>query len=184
VIDWLNANLFNKFYRKRFHGILEASIQKQASSFYEYRILTYSDIPSLNLLLKKLEPSQLTYFEPHEFDLKSLENIFHNPSFFRMGVFFNNQLVGYFFLRCFANKKCFVGRLVDKNHRGKGIGKAMNEIMYNTAWNAGFRCFATISKNNELVMNAHAKNPNMVVRKELDDNYLLVEFLKEKSIIP
>jgi hypothetical protein len=97
-----------------------------------------------------------------------------------MGVFFNDQLVGYFFLRCFINKKCFVGRLVDRNHRGKGIGKTMNDILYHTAWDAGFRCFATVSKNNELVMKAHSQNKHLKVLKEMKDNHLLVEFVEKR----
>lgn len=96
-----------------------------------------------------------------------------------MGVFDKKRLVGYFFLRCFWNRKCFVGRLIDEPYEGKGIGRVMNHIMYNIGWNAGFRVLSTISKKNHLVMKSHANNPSMVVLKELDNDYLLVEFVKK-----
>ena len=95
-----------------------------------------------------------------------------------MGAFDKERLAGYFFLRFFASKKCFVGRIIDKPYRGKGIGNIMNHIMYQTAWRMGFRCLSTISKNNHAVIRAHAKNTSMVVLKELQNDYLLVEFVK------
>ena len=98
-----------------------------------------------------------------------------------MGTFADQKMVGYFFLRFFANRKCFVGRLIDKEYRGKGIGYEMNKIMYNTAWEMGFRCLSTISKNNKSVMGAHAKNSAMIVLKELQNDYLLVEFIDKKK---
>ena len=55
----------------------------------------------------------------------------------------------------------------------------MNFIMYETAWRMGFRCLSTISRNNIAVMRAHAKNPTMVVLKELSNDYLLVEFVRK-----
>jgi len=98
-----------------------------------------------------------------------------------MGAFANERLIGYFFLRFFANRKCFVGRLIDADSRGKGIGQIMNNIMYETAWRLGFRCLSTISNNNKAVIGAHAKNPAMVVLKELPNEYLLVEFVRTKQ---
>ncbi len=97
-----------------------------------------------------------------------------------MMAFKDDELVGYFFLRFFMNRKCFVGRLIDKSYRGQGIGLVMNDIMYETAWSMNFRCLSTISKNNIAVMKAHSKNPSAKIIKELQDNYLLVEFVKKK----
>ena len=71
-----------------------------------------------------------------------------------------------------------MGRLIDTNYRGKGIGEVMNSIMYDTAWKMHFRCLSTISRNNTAVMRAHAKNGHVVILKELRDDYLLVEFVE------
>ncbi len=99
-----------------------------------------------------------------------------------MGAFNQDKIVGYFFLRFFPNKQCFVGRLIDKEYRGQGIGTVMNNIMYETAWRMKFRCLSTISKNNIAVIRAHAKNPNMNVIKELQNDYLLVEFVRSQRL--
>jgi hypothetical protein len=96
-----------------------------------------------------------------------------------MGAFASDELVGYFFLRFFFNKKCFVGRLVDYKYRRKRIGEGMNHIMYGIAWQMGFRCLSTISVNNSNVMVAHARNPNMVILKHLRNNFILVEFKRD-----
>ena len=93
-----------------------------------------------------------------------------------MGVFKDNEIAGYFFLRCFWNRKCFVGRLIDESHEGQGIGRVMNSIMYNSAWKSNFRCLSTISKNNFSVMRSHANNKTMKILRELENDYLLVEF--------
>ena len=31
------------------------------------------------------------------------------------------EIIGYAFLRCFMNGKCFLGKMVDVNHQGKGV---------------------------------------------------------------
>ena len=98
-----------------------------------------------------------------------------------MYAFDGDRLAGYFFLRFFANRKCFVGRILDREYRGKGIGNEMNRIMYRTAWSMGFRCLSTMSKNNRAVMKAHSRNSTMVVLKELQSEYILVEFVNPET---
>ncbi len=145
-----------------------------------YRRLTPVDITSLHHLLVSQQPEDMKYFNPHGIDPQSLDAQIRKPAFLMMGAFDGNKLAGYFFLRFFANRKCFVGRLIDKDYRGKGMGSAMNFIMYEISWRLGFRCLSTISRNNTAVMRAHAKNPTMVVLKELQNDYLLVEFVRKK----
>jgi hypothetical protein len=71
-----------------------------------------------------------------------------------------------------------VGRLIDEPYEGKGIGRVMNSIMYNAGWSSGFRVLSTISRNNHWVMKSHANNSTMVILKELDNDFLFVEFKK------
>jgi hypothetical protein len=146
---------------------------------FSYRRLDLSDADSLHELIKAQEVSDLEYFRPHAFDLIAVKRQFKNRSFLMMGAFDGEKMAGYFFLRFFANRKCFVGRLIDKDYRGKGIGSVMNSIMYETSWCMDFRCLSTISRNNTAVMRAHAKNPAMIVLKELQNDYMLVEFVRE-----
>lgn len=166
-------------HRSRLEKVLHGVFKEVAESPYTSRKLVRSDLSLLHELLNSQNEGDLDYFKPHGFDLRSLIRQLDNPSFLMMGTFENHKLIGYFFLRFFANRKCFVGRLIDKHYRGKGIGSVMNNIMYEIAWRMGFRCLSTISRNNRLVMRAHAGNTNMVVVKELGDGYMLVEFVRE-----
>ena len=178
IIEWGNGILFSLLYRSRLEKVLSGVFEEVTESRYNFRKLAQADINGLHLLLNSRDEGDLDYFKPHRFDIKSLERQLKIPSFLMMGAFDGEKMAGYFFLRFFANKKCFVGRLTDKDYRGKGIGRTMNRIMYETAWRMGFRCLSTISRNNTLVMKAHAENRNMVVLKELAGDYMLVEFVR------
>jgi RimJ/RimL family protein N-acetyltransferase len=178
IIEWGNGIIFSLFFKSEMEKVLPMVFKELAAPPFSYRRLDLSDADSLHELIQAQEVSDLEYFRPHGFDLIAVKRQFKNRSFLMMGAFDGGKMAGYFFLRFFANRKCFVGRLIDKDYRGKGIGPVMNSIMYETAWRMGFRCLSTISRNNTAVMRAHAKNKKMVVLKELQNNYLLVEFVR------
>jgi RimJ/RimL family protein N-acetyltransferase len=178
LIEKVNAALFILLYKRTLDTILLKVLKENTQPPWLFRQLYYQDSQSLYTLIKSQRESDLKYFKPHGFDQKSIKKQFGINSFLMMGVFDNEELIGYFFLRFFTNKKCFVGRLIDENYRGKGIGLKMNTIMYETAWRLGFRCLSTISRNNKAIIKAHSRNTAMVVLKELQNNYLLVEFVK------
>ncbi|TLX75674.1 GNAT family N-acetyltransferase [Labilibacter sediminis] len=178
IIEHVNRFFFSILYKKSLNNVLPKIIEEYNEKPWKVRRLMPSDIQFLFNLINAQKPSDLKYFSPHGFDLNSLAKQFKNSSFLMMGVFDEENLVGYFFLRMFVNKKCFVGRLIDVNYRGKGIGLIMNQVMYKTAWGMGFRCLSTISKNNKAVVKAHEKNSSMVILKELQNDYLLIEFVK------
>jgi hypothetical protein len=182
VIEKGNGLLFILFYKKRMEKVLPAVFNESFEPPFYYKRLDSKDASLLYDLINSQESSDLAYFHPHGFDQDSITQQFGNSSFLMMGAFDRNIMVGYFFLRFFTNKKCFVGRLIDKDYRGKGIGHVMNTIMYETAWRMGFRCLSTISRNNSLVMRAHSRNPKMKVLKDLPNNYLLVEFVRKREL--
>lgn len=182
IIEWGNGVVFSLMYRSRLEEVLKGVFDEVAESPYTFRKLVQADLPGLHQLLNSQDEGDLDYFKPHGFDMTSLERQIDIPSFLMMGAFYGEKMTGYFFLRFFANKKCFVGRLTVKNYRGKGIGRVMNRIMYETAWRMGFRCLSTISRNNTLVIKAHEGNSNMVVLKELAGDYMLVEFVRGDSV--
>jgi hypothetical protein len=179
IIDWGNGILFRCLYKSKKQDVLRGVLSRVENTSLTYRELGPSDIQLLKGLIESQPPDDLTYFSPHDFDLEALHAQIKKPAFLMMGAFDEENIVGYFFLRFFANQKCFVGRLIDRDNRGQGIGSVMNTIMYETAWNMGFKCLSTISRNNKAVMGAHAKNPTMLILKELQNDYLLVEFVKK-----
>jgi hypothetical protein len=176
IIENINSLLFSFLHRKKVYRNANARIALR-NDIFTCKILGNSDLVKLQNLINTQHEKDLTYFKPHGFDIKSLRRLNADPAFLMMGVFEKDKLVGYFFLRCFWNRKCFVGRLIDYKYRGKGIGWIMNNIMYNVAWDSGFRCLSTISRNNSAVMTAHSRNPAMIILKELQNDYLLVEFV-------
>lgn len=181
IIDSFNSLLFRIMFKRKQDSVLTVVMSEAASGPYVYRKLEFKDIIPLYELIAEQPTTDLTYFKPHKFDLHSLEKQIKKSAFLMMGAFDEGKIVGYFFLRFFINKKCFVGRLIDKKYRGKGIGMVMNFIMYETSWRMGFRCLSTISRNNKAIIHAHSKNPSMVILKDLQNEYMLVEFVKTNS---
>ena len=180
-IDWLNTRLYVLLHRKRMAAAVHGAFSEFRLDGFEYRPLTPNDMGQLEDLLERQGTERLRYFQPHRFDLASLLKMQRNPAFLMFGAFRDEVLVGYFFLRCFWNRKCFVGRLIDKESEGNGIGRVMNQIMYHTAWRSGFRCMTTISRDNKLIMRSHANNPHARFVGPLDNGYILVEFVPEAS---
>ena len=181
LIDWLNARLFRMLHKKSMAKEVDRAFLEFRLNGLQYRSLATGDLPALVKLLNAQGQERLRYFQPHGFDLESLTKMHRNPAFLMFGVFRDNILVGYFFLRCFWNRKCFVGRLIDHAHEGQGIGRVMNQIMYHIAWRSGFRCMTTISRDNQFIMRAHANNPHARVLGPLANGYLLVEFIPQAT---
>lgn len=181
IIEWVNGFIFSIFFRSRLEKVISGVFNDSPESSFSFRKLELSDAVSLQNLIDDQEASDLEYFRPHGFDARSINKQYRNHSFLMMGVFNDEKMIGYFFLRFFVNRKCFVGRLIDKKYRGQGIGLIMNYIMYETSWQMGFRCLSTISRNNKFVMKAHTKNPSMKVLKELQNDYLLIEFIRRDA---
>ncbi len=178
IIEYLNGVLFGVLFAKRFGRILDGELKNACTNQYSYHLLSPNDVDALQVFLTQQPEDQTRFFKPHAFDKTTLSRLLHNPSFIMMGIFTqHHQIVGYFFLRCFVNKKCFIGRIVDANFQRQGLAKSMSNIMYRTAWLNGFQCLTTISKHNRAIFDLHQKEKNIQVLKELPDHYLLVEML-------
>lgn len=174
----MHSRLFGIFYTRKLKNSLQHQLNGITDKETSFRFLTQSDVPDLRLLLNTLEPELRSYFEAHDFTHQAIKKQLKNNAFIMLGAIKENRLIGYFFLRAGINKKCFVGRLLHKDFRNKGIGTIMTQILHQAAWQSGFRVFATLSPNNTLVIHSHKKNTNMKLLKELPDNYWLVEFVK------
>jgi len=143
VIDWSNGLLFSILFKARMERVVGNILETNQNENFVYRRINTSDLSSLYEMLNSQDEHDFDYFKPHKFDIHSLEKQLKAKSFLMMGVFDNGEIIGYFFLRFLILKKCFVGRIIDKRYRGKGIGQVMNMILYKIAWGMSFRCFST-----------------------------------------
>ncbi len=176
LVDWLNSRLYELLHRKRMSFQVDFAFSSFGLDGFEFRPLVATDLQALEALLVRQGDERLRYFQPHGFDQASLKKMYRNPAFLMFGVFAENDVVGYFFLRCFWNRRCFVGRLIDQPCEGQGIGRVMNQIMYQIAWRSDFRCMTTVSKENQQVIRSHRNNPHARIIGELSKGYLWVEF--------
>ena len=180
-VELLNSLLFRAFHGDRLRKAAAVCLEECQLGGYTFRLLGAGDAPLLSGFLNRQDEARVRYFRAHEFDQRSVERVLAAPAFLAFGVFADGELVGYFFLRCFWNRKCFVGRIIDDNHEGRGIGRVMNQVMYHAAWRSGFRCMTTISRNNKSIMRAHRGNPHARVVKDLANDYILVEFVEHSA---
>jgi len=176
-IEALNGLLFRLLHARRMRRVLKQVLGDVTHPHFSVRGLAAEDLAALEALLRRQGEARTRHFQPHGFEAASLRRAVSNPAFLMFGVFDGAKLVGYFFLRCFWNRKCFVGRLIDEPYERRGIGPLMNEVMYQTAWQSGFRCMTTISKHNKSIMRAHSKNPFAKTIAELPNDYLMLEFV-------
>lgn len=181
LVAFVNSLLFSILHKTRFQKATNMVIKEHALQGFVFREIGKGDLPELEWLLASQSPQRVAFFKPHDFHARALLKAYNDPAFLMMGVFDGSRMAGYFFLRCFWNRKCFVGRLIDEPFEGKGIGRVMNDIMYHISWEAEFHCLSTISKNNRPVMRSHAKNPHLKILSELPNDYLLVEFVPSLS---
>lgn len=122
------------------------------------------------------------YFRPHAFDEITLRKLQKRKSFLMFCVRNpEKRIVGYFFLRCFFIGKAFLGKMVDENSQGKGIGTMMCLCAMDIANMIDVRMFETISKENIPSLRSTQKVLNVRIVEELQNGYLYIEDLGRKN---
>lgn len=179
VIEWCNAFVFALTHGnalRKIPGILE-----ECSGQFTLRVAAPADAAPLAAFFAEQPEDAFKFFKPHAFDEKTLLKIIRNKAFLTFLVLDGEKIVGYFFLRCFVNGKCFKGYMVADAYRGRGIAKlegiAMNKV--NEAF--GLRMFGSISPENSASM-AAAKSVNEVkILETLENGDYYVEFLPKAA---
>lgn len=178
IAEQTNSLMFGALHRNQLYRLND--ILLNISSEYIFRIANERDINKLINFFQEQPEDAFTFFKPHNFDYKSIKKIIKNKAFLTFIVTKDDKIVGYFFLRCFINGKCFRGKIVHKNWQGKGIAKLMGVAMTKVAEYLDLRMFGSISPENYASM-ASAKASNEIkVHKTLDNGYYYIEFLPKK----
>lgn len=201
MVEWGNATAFSLMKGNAMKKI--PSVLKECSEKYEIRLASEKDVDGLVKFFAKQPEEAFTFFKPHEFDAKAVKKVVKNKAFLTFVVLsndndddtlryddpfinhkpssINHHIVGYFFLRCFVNGKAFRGKMVDKDHQGRGIAKLMGVAMTKVATTLGVRMFGSISPENYASL-ASAKASNEVkIHKTLENGYYYIEFLPKEE---
>lgn len=184
LVEWANARVVGIHYGTKLRRSADEALEAKHQDGYRFVLLSSDDAAQLSGFLQAQPRERMRYFNPHAFDERGCKRALANPALRAFGIYSTHEdaddkLVGYFFLRCFANRRSFVGRILDASVDGQGLGRLMNQVLYHTAWEAGFRVMTTVSRHNEMVMRSHRNNPHAKLLRELPNEYLLVEFLPE-----
>ncbi len=173
IVEYVNEKLFLLRYGNRMKKI-QACLEKYQEE-YHIKVATLKDIQPMVEFFAKQPEESYTYFQPHEFDEKSIKRLVNNKAYLIFLVYDEKDLVGYYFLRCFFIGKCFLGKIVDFEHQGKGIGKMMCLSAMDVASFLQMRMFETISKENISSLNSTQKVLDTKLVKEMDNNYIYIE---------
>lgn len=166
-IETLNANLcgLRIGQRERLQDVLADGI----------RIADINDACKLAEFFTRQPKESYKWFRPHAFDEGTLRGLLKRESYIIYVQEEDGEIIGYAFLRCFFNEKCFLGKMVDVNHRGKGVCTMLCRAGMNIAEMIGFRMFESINKENVGSMKASQKACDVIVIEELEDGDLLIE---------
>lgn len=175
VIEWGNSAIFSIVNCKKL-AVLNDVI-KSVSNEYIFRLATIEDTDMLLQFFKEQPESSFCFFKPHGFDENSIKKIIKNKAFLTFVVTKDNTIVGYFFLRCFINGKCFRGKIVHKEWQGRGIAKLMGVAMTRVSLFLKMRMFGSISPDNFASFASAKASNNIKVHKILENGYYYIEFL-------
>lgn len=179
MVEWGNATAFSLMMGNAMKKI--PSVLKECSDKYEIRVADIADVDGLVKFFANQPKEAFTFFKPQEFDAKAVKKVVRNKAFMTFVVKEKNEIVGYFFLRCFVNGKAFRGKMVDKDHQGRGIAKLMGVAMTKVATTLGVRMFGSISPENYASL-ASAKASNEIkIHKTLENGYYYIEFLPKEE---
>ena len=177
IIEYLNSFLFNIRYGKKLENIDFKNIPEG----YEVTPINAIETKRMVEFFACQPEDAFKFFHPHGFDEKSIKKLQKNKAFLGYVLLdkLNNKIAGYCFNRCFFHGQGFRGRMVDIEYRGKGHGTTMNKLLNEVGFGIGVRLFETVSKDNVASYKSALAASNVRVVKELPDNELYLEIIKE-----
>lgn len=177
IIEYLNSFLFNIRYGKKLKNVDFKNIPEG----YEVTPINAIETKRMVEFFARQPEDAFKFFHPHGFDEKNIKKLQKNKAFLGYVLLdkLNNKIAGYCFNRCFFHGQGFRGRMVDIEYRGKGLGTTMNKLLNEVGFGIGVRLFETVSKDNVASYKSALSASNVRVVKELPDNELYLEIIKE-----
>jgi len=177
--------VFVMYFKKRRRALSKALISGTFSDIdCTIRSLTSVDARVVSEFLQQSSKDHIKYFKPHEFDESSVRKVLTSTSFMTYGLFLEDRLIAYALLRLAPNGTAYIGRVVNSNFSGKGIGKYLSRYLYWQASCCGLRPRSTISKLNLASIKSHESVASYKVIAELPNDYLMLEFEVNPTTAP
>ena len=110
IVEWCNAFVFALTHGNALRKI--PGILQECSGQFTLRVAAPADAAPLAAFFAEQPEEAFKFFKPHAFDENTLSKIIRNRAFLTFLVLDGEKIVGYFFLRCFVNGKCFKGYMV------------------------------------------------------------------------
>jgi hypothetical protein len=177
--------VFIRYFKKRRRALSKALISGTFSDTdCTIRALTSLDTRVVSEFLQQSSKDHLKYFKPHEFDELSVRKVLTSTSFMTYGLFLEDRLIAYALLRLAPNGTAYIGRAVNSEFSGRGIGKYLSRYLYWQASCCGFRPRSTISKLNLASIKSHESVTSYKVIAELPNDYLMLEFEVNSTTAP
>ena len=181
---WNSISTVNGWFFALRYGSKSEEIVRRCDEAIPYKIVPLRDCPTdvVVAFFDRQPEEAFRFFHPHGFDRQSIERLKRNRAFLAYILEEGDTIVGYFFLRSFFWGKCFRGRLVDIDWRGKGIGTLMNRVMNSIGFGLGMRIFETVSKDNIASYKSAVAASQCKVIKEMDNNDMYIEVINNHNI--
>lgn len=139
------------------------------------RVADIKDAEPLACFFASQPPESYKWFRPHAFDEATMRKLLRRKSYIIYVMEERGEIIGYAFLRCFINGKCFLGKMVDARHQGKGVCTKLCAVGMDIAVKTNFRMYESINKENIGSMKASQKACEVIVVEELENGDLLIE---------
>ena len=168
AVEWMNSALFAVMKGgrlRRLEGCLVEGV----------RLADVGDVDALVQFFERQPEESFKWFRPHGFDEETLGKLLRRKSYIIYVMEDEGEIIGYAFLRCFVNGKCFLGKMVDVGHQGKGVCTVLCTVGMKMANCLGIRMFESINKENLGSMRASQKACDVVVVEELENGDVLIE---------
>lgn len=183
-LEWGNSIAFSIRYRKGLKH-LGKIVNADVPFPYEFKLAERSNVSNLHKFFYRQPKKAFTYFQPHGFDEKSLKKIIDRTSFLAFVLTKHEEtkdkIVGYAFMRSFANGTSYRGYMVDVNHRGCGLAKIMGQAMNRVGDTLNLTMYKSISPKNPASMKATENVCNIEILRTLENGDYLIR-CKSKPI--
>lgn len=166
--EWMNSELFGVLKMRGLRRLEECLVEG-------VRLAGVEDAGVLARFFERQPEESFRWFRPHRFDEGTMRKLLGRRSYIIYVMEDEGEIIGYAFLRCFVNGKCFLGKMVDVRHRGKGVCTVLCAVGMRMANCLGIRMFESINKENVGSMRASQKACDVLVVEEMENGDVLVE---------